>query len=345
MYMESWYLINGQPTFNGGTETEDFYKYVNDGFEELLETPLASDVLFCSGQYDPETETFEVEVESKAIIQNKTFDAYTQGFKRQILTRITDKIAQYKYIKSKDTMGNWQIYLIMTMPDTNEIYEKVVAHECNYVLRWQDRKTGVIYNYPCLIEDASQYNSGVETVNSILQTPYNQYMCWLSFDDISISLRRDMRMFIDYSSDIPETYIITSTSKVSYSYNERRIIRITFTETEYNPDTDRVDLMICDYIDPNDKPEPTTPIVITYNGNPEIKIGGRKTFKVDSADTIVFSLLVDSRWTDKITIEQSNNQCVVRCANDTNMVGTNFKLIATCNGEQSELLITIKGAF
>ena len=51
MCMESWYIINGQPTFNGGTETEDFYKYVNDGFEELLETPLASDHQARCGSY------------------------------------------------------------------------------------------------------------------------------------------------------------------------------------------------------------------------------------------------------------------------------------------------------
>lgn len=343
--MENWYLIQGQPTFNGGTETDDFYKYVNDGFEELLETPLASDVLLCSGQYNPDTEEFETEVESKAIIQNKTFDAYTQGWKRQVLTRISDKIAQYKYIKAKDTMGNWQIYLIMTMPDTNEMYEKTVVHECNYVLRWQDKKTGIIYDYPCLVENASQYNSGIETVNSILQTSYNQYMCWLSFDDISTSLKRDMRMFIDYTTEIPETYIITSTSKVPYSYRERRIIRITFTETEYNPDTDRIDLMVCDYIDPNNIPEPTSPIEIMYVGKPEIKIGGRKTFRVDSLNPVTFSMVLPELCNDKVTLEQTGNSCVIKCDNYITMVGSKFKLIATSEGRQSELMITIKGAF
>lgn len=345
MYMESWYLINGQPTFNGGTETEDFYKYVNDGFEELLETPLASDVYLCNGKYNADTETFETEVESKAVIQNKTFDAYTQGWKRQILTRIADKVAQYKYIKAKDTMGHWQIYLIMTMPDTNEIYEKVVVHECNYTLRWQDKKTLEVYSYPCLCEDASQYNTGVNNVNSIVRTPYNQLMCWLPFDDTSISLKRDMRMFIDYAAEIPATYVITSTSKVPYSYNERRIIRVTFTETEYNPDTDRIDIMVCDYIDPSEKPQPTTPLEILYTGEPQIKIGGRKTFTVNSENLVEFSLMASSEWADKLSIEQSNNKCVVKCENEPNMVGEHCNLIAYCNGEQSELIITIKGAF
>lgn len=343
MYMESWYLINGQPTFNGGTETEDFYKYVNDGFEELLETPLASDVLFCSGQYDPETETFEVEVESKAVIQNVTPDAYTQGWKRQILTRISDMLVNYKYIKVKDTKGDWQIYLIMTMPDQNHIYTKSVIHECNYTLRWQN-KQGIVYNYPCFIEDASQYNSGVNDVNSVIRTPYNQLMCWVSFDDNTIGLKRDRRMFIDYTTTYPpEVYKITSTSKVPYSYNDKRIIRLLFTEDVYNPDVDDLELGLCDYVDPDDIPQPTTPIVISYKGNPEIKIGGRKTFKVENETSVVFNLLHDTSLVNKISLEQTDNQCVIRCVNDVNIVGSHFKLIATTNDGQAELLITIKG--
>lgn len=342
--MRSWYLIDGQPTFNSGNETDDFNKYVNDGFEEVLETPLASDVVLCSGLYDFESGTFETEYETKAVIQNRTPDAYTQGFKRQILSRISDNLAEYKYVKAKDTLGNWQIYLIVTMPETNNIYTKAVIHECNYTLRWQDKKSLVIYNYPCLCEDASQYNTGVNNVNSIIRTPYNQLMCWLPFDNNTIDLKRDMRMFIDFTySSTPEVYMITSTSKVPYSYNDKRVIRITFTETEFNPDTDHVDTMICDYIDPDTAPQPTTPIVISYVGNPEIRIGGRKTLKVQSDNAVVFSLLVDSNLNNKVTIEQTENQCVVRCINDTNIVGSHFKVIATCNGEHSELLMTIKG--
>ena len=343
--MESWYLINGQPTFNGGNETDDFNKYVNDGFEEVLETPLASDVILCNGQYDLETKTFETEVESRAVIQNRTFDAYTQGFKRQMLTRIADKVAQYKYIKAKDTMGNWQIYLIMTMPDTNQMYDKVVVHECNYILKWQDKKSGNIYNYPCLCENASQYNTGENSTNSVIKYGYSQIMCWMSLDDTSMNIKREYRFFIDYNKTEPLVYRVTSMDRVAYSYNENRILRLVFTEDLFNPDVDSIDQWLCDYTDPDDKPHPTEPIIINYKGNPEIKIGGRKTFNVDSSDNITFSLLISDRWVNEVILEQTNNQCVVRCANDTDMVGISFKLIATCNGEESELLITVKGAF
>lgn len=343
--MESWYVTQPQPTMNSGFENEEWDNYVLNAFDEVLtETKLGQTVLLCNGLYNVETGEFETEFETQAVVQNVTPDTYTQGWKRQILTRISDSLVNYKYVKIKDTKDEWQIYLIMTMPDTNQIYTKSPIHECNYTLRWQDSETGDIYNYPCFIEDASQYNSGVENTNSVIRTTYNQLMCWISFDDNTIGLKRDRRMFIDYSTAYPpEVYEITSTSKVPYSYNDNRIMRLLFTETEYNPDTDHIDLLLCDYVDPNDIPQPTTPINIEYNGNPEVKIGGRKTFKVVSENTVTFSLVLDTILTNKVTMEQADNQCVVRVVNDTLIVGSHFKLVASMSGEQSELLITIKG--
>lgn len=344
--MESWYVMQPQPTMNSGYENDEWDNYVTDAFDEVLtETKLGQTVFLCNGLYDIETGLFETEFETQAVIQNVTPDAYTQGFKRQILTRISDMLVNYKYVKAKDTKGDWQIYLIMTMPDQNHIYTKSVIHECNYTLRWQN-KQGTIYNYPCFIEDASQYNSGVNDVNSVIRTPYNQLMCWISFDDNTIGLKRDRRMFIDYTTVYPpEVYKITSTSKVPYSYNDKRIIRLLFTEDAYNPDTDNLDLLICDYCSSSDIPQPTEPIVIQYSGNPEIKIGGRKTFRVDSEDSVTFSLVTSSVNENKVSIEPNNNQCLLRCINDVSIIGSHIKLIAMVNGEQSDLSITIKGAF
>lgn len=341
----NWYIIDPQPTMNSGFENEEWDDWVKDSFDEVLtETKLGQDVVLCNGLYDKETGEFETEFETEAVIQNVTPDAYTQGWKRQILTRISDNLADYKYIKVKDTKDNWQIYLIMTMPDSNHMYTKAVIHECNYTLRWQEKTTGTIFDYPCFVEDASQYNTGRNNVNSVMWTPYNQLMAWMPFDDNTIDLHRDIRMFIDYTSNIqPAVYTITSTSKVPYSYNENRIVRITFTESEYNPDTDRIDLMICDYFNPEDIPQPIGTVEIIYTGEPQIKIGGRKTFRVESEYEATFSLVMIDMLINKVTLEQGNNQCIVKCVNDEDIIGSHFKLIAAAHGRESELLITIKG--
>lgn len=343
--MESWYVINPQPTLNSGFENEEWDDWTIDSFDEALtETPLGETVKFCKGQYNGETGLFETEFETQAIVQNKTFDAYTQGWKRQILTRIRDLIADYKYVKIKDSRQREQIYVIMTMPENNTIYTKAVLHECNYTLKWQDDETGNIYYYPSYTADATQYNTGVETANNIIQTGYIQLMSWVSLDEVTVELQRDKRMFIDYATKHPDVYIITSMSKVSYSYNEMRIMRITFTEHEFNPQTDRIDLMLCDYKDPSTIPQPTTPINILYTGNPEIRIGRTKTFKVDTENNITFSLLVAQKWRDFVSlIIVDNHSCKISVKSNVNMVGSDFKLIADDGVSTSELLIAVKG--
>lgn len=341
--MQEWYVINPQPTMLDGLEKDEWDAWVTDSFDELItETPLRDDVKLCRGQFNGETGEFEVEVETQAIIQNRDFDAYTQGWKRQILTRISDNLAEYKYVKATDTLGNAQIYLIMTMPESNKIYTKAVLHECNYTLKWQDAD-GRIYYYPTYTADATQYNTGVERNGNILETGYIQLMSWISLDDVTKELYRDKRMFIDVASESPEAYVITSTSKVPYSYNEMRIMRITFTECEYNPKTDRVDLMLCDYIDPNDIPHPS-PINITYSGAPQLRIGGRKTFTAETENEVVFSLVNSALLDGKLTMEQTGNKCVVKCANDSALVGATFKVVVAGGGQQSELLVDVIGA-
>lgn len=341
--MQEWYVINPQPTMLDGLEKDEWDAWVADSFDELItETPLRDDVKLCRGQFNGETGEFEVEVETQAIIQNRDFDAYTQGWKRQILTRISDNLAEYKYVKATDTLGNTQIYLIMTMPETNKIYTKAVLHECNYTLKWQDAE-GRIYYYPTYTADATQYNTGVERNGNVLETGYIQLMSWISLDDITKELYRDKRMFIDVATEKPETYVITSTSKVPYSYNEMRIMRITFTECEYNPKTDRIDLMLCDYINPNDIPHPS-PINITYSGAPSIRIGGRKTFTAETENEVVFSLINSALLDGKLIMEQTGNKCVVKCANDSALVGVTFKVEVAGGGQRSELLVDVIGA-
>lgn len=344
---EDWYIINPQPTMNNGLENDEWDNWVFDSFDEALtETRLGETVIFCSGQFNGETGLFETEFETEAIVDNKTFDSYTQGWRRQILTRISDMIADYKYVKIKDTKNNYQIYVIMAMPDSNGIYTKAVVHECNYTLKWQDEETGQIYYYPSYTADATQYNVGTETYRDVIRVGYNQLMSWVSMDEISVELKRDKRMFIDYATKKPDVFRVSSISKVPYSYGEMRVMRITFTETEFNPDTDRIDLMLCDYIDPNDIPVPSEPIAINYKGEPTISIGGKKTFSIDGTwENVVYTLIGSELVESGITLTQTeNNKCVLTCKEEPLLVGSVFRLCVDSNGWRGQVYVTIKGA-
>lgn len=333
--MKEWYMINSQPTLNSGFERSEWDSYVSDSFDETLtETQLGRQIYMCRGQFDGNK--FETEISTCGIVQSETPDAYTQGWQRQLLTRISDRVQDYKYIRYDD-----HIWVIMTMPSDNQIYNKCVIHLCNYTLKWQDKK-GRIYYYPASIQDATQYNTGIEGTKEI-HTGYVQLMAWVSLDKITAGLERDMRMFIDVDKASPTPYVITSKSTVAYSYGgDMRVMRITFTEDELNRKTDRIDLMLCDYADPDSIPRPTVPIEITYSGSPEIRIGGRKTFSTDVP--VTFSMIAADMWKDKIRLTQTDDHsCVIKCQNESAMVGANIKITAKNETQTSELLVKVIG--
>ena len=322
--MTEWYLINPQPTLNSGFEKDEFTDYAQDGFDELLtETQLGKAIKFCKGKFDGEN--FEIEVEGEGIVQSETPDAYTQGYKRQLLTRIADKVADYKYIKYDGA-----IWLIMTEPADNCIYDKCVLHQCNYILKWQNATKDIIY-CPASIENASQYNTGEEG-NKILMLGYNQLMAYVSLDDDTVVIDRNLRLFVDYNKVNPIPYKVTRPDTVAFSYGKNRVMCLVLTEDQYNPKTDSIENWLCDYFQISN-------ITITYSGNPTIRVGGTKTLKVDTTETVAWSVESDIG----ATIMPDGNSVKVKCTNDINYVGKTIIVKATVGNSVGECLLTVIG--
>lgn len=338
--MQDWYVMSS-PVLNSGFENDEWEENATSFFEEeLTYTKLGQTVKLCSGAYDATTKTFETEYETKAIVQSETPDAYTQGWQRQIITKISDNLADYKYVKY-EINGSAKIFVIMTMPSDNQIYTKAVMHLCNYTLKWQG-KDGTVYYYPACILDATQYNTGVESVANMVRTGYVQLMAWLSLDEITAGIERDKRFFIRIFDSCTETYIVTSTSKIPYSYDgDVRVMRITFTECEYNPDVDRADLDLCDYID-KVPPSGDEPIIIAYKGEPQVRIGGQKTFYTDK--DAIFELVVVPEFADKVVLTTVDARtCRIKADFDRALIGAHVRLKAYWHGQTAEQLIDVIG--
>ena len=179
-----WYLINS-PHYTGGTEKNDFRFNADLGIDDfLIDSPLSNKILLCKGKFDKETNSFEEEFETEGIIQGNSPETQTKGWQRQLLTRLKT-ISDYKYVKVYDEdYDRWNIWLIMTMPTNNKVYEKVVLYLCNYIAKWQDDDGNIIYQ-PFHVENASQYNTGEEG-NKILTLGYNQLLVYTSLDNETI---------------------------------------------------------------------------------------------------------------------------------------------------------------
>lgn len=329
-----WYLIE-QPYYTQGDEIFDFEFDGQRGFNDfLIDTPIASDIILCKGAYDGVN--FETELGIRGIIQNTTPDAHTKSLERQLLVPL-NTIGDYKYIKFDDV-----IWLIMNRPANNKLYEKVVLYQCNYFAKWQDNDLEIV-NKPFVIPNVNQYNTGVKESNKTILLGYNQFQVYTSLDDETKYLKRGTRMFLDYNTINPIAYELTKPDTVSFSYGDNRVMNLIFTESQYNPDTDRIDLMICDY---KSKDPPTETIEIIYIGEPIVRCGGNaKTFSVNYIKQVTWELVLNDYQQEQVFIEDiGNNKCKIKCLNNINLVGNFIKLKVLDDLETiGELTIKIVG--
>ena len=248
------------------------------------------------------------------------------------------------YVEWADAM-----WLMVSCDWDKEVYTYGKMQQCNYVLKWQNANADVIERWSVVLS-ASKYNNG-EKYNNVIVVGSNQLMVYLPIDEETLKLKSDKRLMVDFNIESPKCYDITRVDTVTMGYDGtaeprydgKGCILLVLTETEINPDVDRIDLMLCDYINPNDIPHPS-PINITFSGSPSIRIGGRKTFTAETENEVVFSLINSALLDGKLTMEQTGNKCVVKCANDSALVGATFKVEVAGGGARSELLVDVIGA-
>lgn len=118
---------------------------------------------------------------------------------------------------------------------------------CNWILKWQN-SNGDILEYPCYDINATQYNSG-EQGGKQLTIGSSQHMIILPYDENTVILKSPQRFFLDRDTEHPTCYIVTQNDSTSYNFGKKGIVRVTLLETPHNPDTDRDDLGICDYME------------------------------------------------------------------------------------------------
>ena len=248
------------------------------------------------------------------------------------------------YVEWADAM-----WLMVSCDWDKEVYTYGKMQQCNYVLKWQNTNAVVTERWSVVLS-ASKYNNG-QLYNNVIVVGSNQLMVYLPIDEETLKLKSNKRLMVDFNTELPKCYDVTRVDTVTMGYDGtaeprydgKGCILLVLTETEINPDADRIDLMLCDYINPNDIPHPS-PINITYSGSPSIRIGGRKTFTAETENEVVFSLVNSALLDGKLTMAQTGNKCVVKCANDSALVGATFKVEVAGGGQQSELLVDVIGA-
>ena len=229
-------------------------------------------------------------------------------------------------------------WLITSIDPKTDFCTSGLMMECNYTLKFQNLTYDIV-SYPCVVLNASQYNSGIDK-NKTLTIGSNQFMVYLPLNDETKQLTYDRRLFISNNGTKPIPYKVTRPDDISKTNNGVGVLCLITSQDELNLKEDRPDLGICNYIE---KPIiPVDSIPITYTGNPELKIGNSyyKTFTANTTDTVTWT--VTSLITN-LDVQIINNVIKIKCPFDYSYIGMTVTLKAETVDNSGEIILTVKG--
>ena len=296
---------------------------INNDFHESLDVDKFQFV------YTNDNKNIDLEIHK---INWNSSNITTQKFKSKINCPVLRGDVLYNYKQN----FNW---LCVESRPVDYLYYSGVLRQCDYQLRWQDENRNIIDKWCCLTT-ASQYNSG-EIEDKELTIGYNQLLIYLPLDEDTIKLKSDKRFFIDSDKINPKPYRLTRVDTVSMSYNGSGCIILLCTECQYNPETDSIENFVCDYV-----PKINTDINITYYGENEIGINGKKTFTANTGKQIIDWYIQNYNGTDiSLNIDTINpNKCKVIINENYDLIGQEFILVCIDeNGNTGRISFKVGG--
>lgn len=213
--------------------------------------------------------------------------------------------------------------------DRDEILCAGKLVRCNYIMKWQDDNKN-IFEYPVFEINSTQYNSG-EFGDKTMTLGSSQHLITAIADENTIALNHGHRFFWDRNIVDPTVFKLTQNDTTAMNY-DKGLVKLTVTEDQYNPKTDSIENWLCDYFK-------VSTITITYTGNPTIRVGGTKTLKVDTTETVTWSVESDIG----ATITPDGNSVKVKCPNNSTYVDKTITVKATIGSDVGECVLTVTG--
>ena len=257
------------------------------------------------------------------------------------------------------------VWLVLNADCDDEVYTDGNLRQCQHKIFWQ-KDDGTIVSRYAYTENASAYNNG-EKGNNTITLQSNQFMVYLPYDDETAELDNGKRVHVSRSNGKCRPYELTRPDDITYGFGEKGIFNIIFTQTQYNPDEDKLVTLedgtqtwICNYIPitTTTPPQPSTPdetavlYHISCKGNPTLVAGGnyKKFYVVNNDGDVVTSNVT---WNIITTPEQekyisyqlldSDNSIKIKSMFGEHMIGSAIKLTASVNGIEISINIEIGG--
>lgn len=342
-----WYRMN-RPLFNSGFEDDEFWAYGQDGFDELLGSFVASDVLIYDKRIALPPQM------ARAIIQQRTSDVSGSTTVRQILCRIgTLRCGQY--VKCENAL-----WLVATLPDNNRVYEKAILWKCNHTLRFLSPVTGEVVEYPIHSANATQYGDGEKNKPNI-SIGDDQLLIYVPYNEETILIDNGFRFIMDKNRVHPSVYTVTRVDSTSFAVGAERfddgLLQWMVLHGQFNEATDSRDEMIADFYKPKDGDTDEEPGAGGYTltlrdleGDYRLAIGEEKTVAVgcvdaSGADVATFHYRMEYDLADGAATASDigNHMILLRAEDDGRFVGREVTIRAISDdfGSTAEMTIRI----
>lgn len=240
-----------------------------------------------------------------------------------------------------DTKDN-TYWLVSESFNENDIQYRGKMIQCNYQLRWQLSNGDIVSRWANIVS-ASKYDVG-ENGNSTIFLTSNNYTILIGFCEEGFELE-EKRVFIDRKTVPTKVFKITRYDDPLYDAGAvvGSLMSFVTDKTELDISRDNQELRICDY-NSSITPTPITPpstkdeIVVSISGGDTLRIGRKKSWKVDFTDkdgnTIsytTFSWNVKSNFNVTKTVTDNTIQLFV---DDDSLIDESFLLqILNDNGD------------
>lgn len=208
--------------------------------------------------------------------------------------------------------------------------------KCNFKLRWQDFDK-MTYECWCIVGDEySRYNRDNITINSAVDTLTLTMPACECVKKLYLGKRIALGTHYNQQGEkILLVYKVAIHRNITLDYDGDKLIRMMLARDVYNPETDNLEEMICDY-QPFDSIKCATggmseilgKSVYRISGNPRTysAVFTRANGDADEAVNPVWTVDIPDEYADAITYEIDDEVLCVSVENDTKIIGATISI-------------------
>lgn len=138
-------------------------------------------------------------------------------------------------------------WLIIEKDANVELYTRVIAQQCNYLLRWLDNDHNVQEQW-CIVEDGTKYLTGeFEDRDFIVARGDSRIAITIARNEKTLEFGRETRFLVDdFNGTNMLSYQLSKPLKVGHYYNDEGIYKFVLQEVA-SSDFDNYELGVADY--------------------------------------------------------------------------------------------------